>query len=157
MAIAPQHPQARLPGCGLAAYAALLLVIASAGAVGLTVSWYSLITGSEALAPTRMAYGGVVDPAVLAPMRQAGLLTSTELPDAFHAEVPNGTSACAISGGKVLRLSAEGGAQSLALDKVLSITGDATGVTVQGEPTIRCPFRPGEGGESFLRMLQAKK
>ena len=157
MPLAPDHPQQRLPGCGLAAYAGLLLFIASAGAIGVTVSWYSLITGSEALAPTRMAYGGVVDPAVLSPMREAGLLASGELPDAFHAEVPDGSSACAISGSKVLRLSRREGAQSLHLAGIRGIEGDPEGVTVRGEPTIRCPFRPGEGGESFKRMLEAKK
>jgi hypothetical protein len=150
------HPQERLPGCGLAAYAGILLFIGGAGAVGLTFSWYTLVTGSEALAPTRLSYGGVVDPAVLAPMRAAGLLGADEVADAFHAELPDGSSACAIVNGKVVRLSAEG-KQSVDLAGKPTIGGSGAAVSIAGaEGTVVCPFREGEGGEAFLRMLQSR-
>ena len=99
----------------------------------------------------------MVDPSVLRPMRDAGLLTETEVPDAFHAEIGDGSQACGISSGRVVRLSAEAGAQSVALSSMTCVVGTAFAVTDHGEPTITCRFREGEGGESFLRMLQAKE
>lgn len=157
MALPADHPQQKLPGCGLGAYVFLLLFIASAGAIGVVVSWYSLITGSEATAQTRLAYGGLIDPAILRPMREAGLLGETEVADAFHAELPNGANACAISGGKLLRLSQDKGAQSMPLASILHSELTEAGVTITGEIVIECAFRPGEGGESFQRMLSARK
>ncbi len=149
-------PRERLPGCGLAAYVTVLGLIFSVGVVGVVVSWGSLFAGSSATAPTRLSYGGVVDPAVLRPMRDAGLVAEGEVPDAFHAEVLTGHYACAISGGEVLRLSQDGG-QSISLAEIESVTTDGRDVVVVGPgDTIRCPFGEGEGGDSFARMLQAR-
>ena len=151
-----QHPRERLPGCGLAAYVGLLLFIGSAGAIGLVLSWGTLITGSEALAPTRLSYGGVIDPAILRPMRNAKLIAENEVPDAFHAETPDGQAACAISGGEVLRLS-PAGAQSVPLAEVTAVAMVGTNVHVESaRGAITCIFREGEGGDSFLRMLERR-
>lgn len=150
------HPRERLPGCGLAAYVALLFFIGSAGAVGVVLSWGTLITGSEALAPTRLSYGGVIDPAVLRPMRNAKLVAENEVPDAFHAETPDGAAACAISGGQVHRLSPDG-AQSIPLVAVQSVGMVGENVKIVGpDEQITCIFREGEGGDSFLRMLERR-
>ncbi|MBM4392152.1 MAG: hypothetical protein FJ090_13605 [Deltaproteobacteria bacterium] len=152
----PPHPRDRIPGCGLAAYVVLLFFIGSAGAVGVVLSWGTLITGSEALAPTRLSYGGVIDPAVLHPMRNAKLIAENEVPDAFHAETPDGAAACAISSGKVLRLSSSG-AQSIALGDVQSVGMVGENVRIAGSASeITCVFREGEGGDSFLRMLERR-
>ncbi len=134
----------------------MLFFIGSAGAVGVVLSWGTLITGSEALAPTRLSYGGVIDPAVLRPMRNAKLIAENEVPDAFHAETPDGAAACAISSGKVLRLS-PGGAQAIPLDAVQSVGMVEQNVRIVGATDeITCIFREGEGGDSFLRMLERR-
>ena len=150
------HPQNTLPGCGLAAYAGLILLIAAAGAVGMTISWYSLVAGSQELSPLRTSYGGVVDPAVLGPLRAAGLLATDELPDAFHAERADGGAACAISGPHLVRLSAAG-AQSVDLVAITSVEGTESSVTVVSpSTTIVCEFGPGEGAGSFKAMLERR-
>ncbi|MFN7142161.1 MAG: hypothetical protein ACK4YP_00170 [Myxococcota bacterium] len=144
----------RLPGCGIAAFVGVLFVIFSLGVTGIVFSWYSMLTSGGELAPQKVSYGGVIDARMLKPMREAGLLGANEIPDLFHAENIGGTEACAVSSGKLLRLDAEDGAQSLPLASVTSVTGDETQVTVTGEITITCPFRPGEGAEKFRRMLE---
>ncbi len=157
MALPPDHPHQQLPGCGLAAYVGLLLLIASAGMIMMSVSWYSIVAGGSALSPLRTSYGGVVDPRVLAPMREAGLLGKDELPDAFHAEAYDGSSACAISQEVLLRLSDEG-AQRLPLAELEGVSGnDSEVVAVGAGVTIRCPFRPGEGAGSFKVMIASVK
>ncbi len=150
------HPQNVLPGCGLAAYVVLLLTIASAGAIGVAISSYSLVAGGSALSPMRTSYGGVVDARVLQPMREAGLLLQDEIPDAFHAESYTGSAGCAISGGRLLRLSSEDGAQAVQLTDLVKVDGGETEVVAETSTvTIRCPFRTGEGAGSFKAMLQA--
>lgn len=155
--VEPEPDPRTLPGCGLAAYVLVLLSIAGVGAVGMSISWYSLVAGSQALSPMRTSYGGVVDPAVLAPMRAAGLLERTEIPDAFHAERMDGEAACAISGTRLLRLSPEAGAQSVLLADITALAGDDASVTITaGATTITCPFGPGEGAPSFKAMLERR-
>ncbi len=152
----PDHPQNVLPGCGLAAYVVLLLTIASAGAIGVAISSYSLVAGGSALSPMRTSYGGVVDSRVLQPMREAGLLLIDEIPDAFHAESYDGSAACAISGDKLLRLSSDAGAQSVLLLDLVRVEGGETEVVAEtATVTIRCPFRTGEGAGSFKAMLKS--
>jgi hypothetical protein len=147
-------PQDRLPGLGLAAYVGLLAMICLAGMIGLTVSTWSLVVGSQHLSPQRVSYGGVVDPAMLAPLREAGLIGPKELPDAFHAETVTGSEACAISGDRVVRLSDAEGAQTLLLADISEVSGGDSGVVIRSATaTISCVFRPGEGGGSFRAML----
>lgn len=155
MPLPPDHPHQQLPGCGLAAYAGLLMLIASAGAVMMGFSYYSLIASGNDLSPMRTAYGGLVDARVLQPMRDAGLLGPEELPDAFHAEAYDGSAACAISQDVLLRLSDQG-AQRLPLAELEGATGDETEVIAVGAGvTIRCAFRPGEGAGSFKVMVES--
>jgi hypothetical protein len=151
----PEEPSPRdLPGLGLAAYVGLLGVICAAGVIGVSVAWYSVIAGGQSLSPTRVSYGGVVDPVMLRPLRTAGLLGPTEIPDAYHAEDSNGEAACALAGRRVVRLSAEAGAQSLAFDDIIEVTGGDGGVTIRGPAvTLSCRFSHGEGGASFRAML----
>lgn len=150
-------PSERLPGCGLAAYVGLLLTIGSAGVIGLSFSWYSVVAGGDQLSPTRSSYGGVVDPAVLRPLRESGLLGETEIPDVFHAERLDGAAACAIVGDRLVRISAEHGAQQLRFDEILELTGSEAEVVATGTTaTIACVFGPGEGGGSFKAMLDRR-
>lgn len=151
------EPPQRLPGCGLAAYVCLLLLIGSAGVIGLSISWYSLVAGGQELSPLRSSYGGVVDPAVLAPLRAAGLIAPGEVPDVFHAERFDGEAACAISGKQLVRLSAEHGPQTLPLAEITEVSGtEATVTAVGARLTITCPFGSGEGGGSFKAMLDRR-
>ncbi len=147
----------RLPGCGLAAYVLLLLTIGSAGVIGLSISWYSLVAGGQQLSPLRSSYGGVVDPAVLRPLRDAGLIGGTEIPDVFHAERFDGEAACAIAGQRLVRLSGEHGPQTLPLAEITDVSGSEATVTAVGAGvTITCPFAAGEGGGSFKAMLDRR-
>lgn len=150
-------PSERLPGCGLAAYVGILLTIGSAGVIGLSFSWYSVVAGGDELSPTRTSYGGVVDPAVLAPLRAAGLLGQTEIPDVFHAERLDGEAACAIVGDRLMRVSAEHGAQQLKFSEITELSGsEAEVIAVGTTTTIACLFGPGEGGGSFKVMLERR-
>lgn len=144
-----------MPGCGIGAYVVLLLAIATAGAIGMSISYYSLVAGGQALSPQRTSYGGLVDPGVLAPLRESGLITASEVPDAFHAEQADGSEACAIVGDRLVRLSYGEGNQSLKLADIEELTGTATKVVIRGPSfTITCPFGPDEGAESFRAMLE---
>lgn len=145
----------RLPGCGMAAWVMLLGVFFLIGLTGVLVSTYSLFTAGTQLSPMRLSHGGVIDARMLKPMRAAGLLGPEEIPDAYHAENLAGTAACAISEGRLLRLSEESGPQVVRLTTITDVTGDETQVTVRsGDATITCPFNPGEGAESFKSMLE---
>jgi hypothetical protein len=147
----------RVPGCGLAAFVVLLFCLFSVGMTGILVSTYNMFSSGIELSPQKVSYGGVVDPAVLRPMRDAGLLAEGEVPDIFHAESVMGASACAVSQGKLLRLS-EHGPQSIPLAEITQVEGDETRVTVtSATDNITCLFAPGEGGDRFKRMLENRK
>jgi hypothetical protein len=145
----------RLPGCGIAAFVGVLFTIFSLGVTGIVFSWYSMLTSGGELAPQNLSYGGVIDARMLRPMRDAGLLGPQEIPDAFHAENVSGSAACAVSSGKVLRLSPEAGAQSIPLAAITRVEGTDLLVTVaSAEATIACPFKPGEGADRLKVMLE---
>jgi hypothetical protein len=146
---------AQIPGCGLAAFAFLLFGIFLIGITGVAVSTYSIFTAGEALSPQLLSYGGLVDPSMLAPMRDAGILGPAELPDAYHAEDATGRNACALSQGKLLRI--EGGVgTTMSLDTIADVREEDGAVVVVGEKTVRCPFGEGEGGDRFARMLRSR-
>ncbi|MDP2311772.1 MAG: hypothetical protein Q8P41_02630 [Pseudomonadota bacterium] len=143
----------QLPGCGLAAFAMLLVALFTLGFSGVLFSTYSILQSGNELTPRRLSYGGVVDPSMLRPLQDAGLIGPDEVPDAYHAENIDGTAACAISGGEVVRLSPEG-AQSMPVASITAVTGSDTEVVIQGDTSIVCPFGADEGGERFRRMLE---
>jgi hypothetical protein len=147
-------PYERLPGCGFGVYVLVLAVLCVAGIAGMFFSLWVLHVGGAELAPNRVSYGGVVDPANLQPMREAGLLAADEIPDIFHAEAMGGTPACAVSNGKLLRV--DGGQGSmLPLSALGAVTASEHSFTAAGPPAITCTFLPGEGGDRFARMLGA--
>lgn len=148
----------QLPGCGLAAFAMLLICIFTVGISGVLFSTYSILQSGNELTPRNLSYGGVVDPVMLVPLRDAGLIGPDEIPDAFHAENVPGTEACAISDGKVMRIGAAG-AQSMPIASISSVTGSDTEVVIHGDassggPSLVCHFGPDEGGDRFRRMLE---
>ena len=142
---------ANIPGCGLAAFALLLLCIMAIGLTGVGVLTYSVFTGGEALSPTKFSYGGLVDPSILRPMRDAGLIGPTELPDAFHSENSDGTSACAISSGRLVRVGPDA---QMPLSSIRAIEGTDNEVIAVGDTRITCWFGDDEGGDRFRRMLE---
>lgn len=145
-----------MPGCGLAAYLLILLTIATAGVAGMSIALWSLISGSETNSPFNLAYGGMVEPSLLAPMREAGALGPEEVPEAFHTETLDGSTACALSGGQLIRLE-EGKVTRLALREIAKVEDRPDGVLVQGPVEIFCHFAAGEGGDRFGRMVEAAR
>ncbi|MDP2306812.1 MAG: hypothetical protein Q8P18_12380 [Pseudomonadota bacterium] len=142
-----------LPGCGLAVFAMLLLCIFTVGISGVLFSTYSILQSGNELTPRRLSYGGVVDPAMLVPLRDAGLIGPAEVPDAYHAENVPGTEACAISGGEVMRIGVDGN-KSMPIASITAVTGSDTEVVIHGDTSIVCHFGADEGGERFRRMLE---
>lgn len=145
-----------MPGCGLAAYLVILLTIATAGVAGMSIALWSLIAGSETSSPFNLAYGGMVDPAVLTPMREAGALGPEEIPEAFHMETLDGSTACALSGGQLIRLE-KGTVTRVRLREVQKVEAHPDGVSVKGPVEIYCHFAAGEGGDRFARMVEAAR
>lgn len=149
-------PSERLPGCGFGAYALVLGLIFSAGVCGLGVSSYVIWESGAAASPLNLMYGGSAEPLLLAPMRVAGLLGETEIPDAFHAERIDGSAGCAVAHGALLRLDAEGEKTELPLAELTKVDYTETEVTATGpKGTITCYFNAGEGADRLGRMLQA--
>ncbi len=142
-----------IPGCGFALYAGILFVFFVLGVFGVTMSTLTIFDASRNSSPFNLAYGGSVEPALLLPMRAAGLLGEGEVPDAFHAESLAGDVACAIRGEELLRLGPEGPTR-LPLASITAVEESKEGVRVTGASVIFCAFQEGEGGDRFARMLQ---
>lgn len=151
----PKHPYNILPGCGIAAYVGVLGGIFLLGATGLFFWTWTILQAGDGADPLNVTYGGTTQPFLMEPMRAAGLLGPEEVPDVFHPESYDGTTACAISGGALLRLSPSG-IETLPLAAITSVEGDESRVVAHGTPTVTCYFQPGEGGDRFLRILQAR-
>jgi hypothetical protein len=149
----PDTPR-QVPGCGLAAFALLLFTIFVIGLTGVSISTLSILTAGEQLSPQKLSYGGVVSPQMLAPLRDAGLIGPDEVPDAYHAENVTGSEACAISGGRLLRLGGAAGNQEMPIASITAVESTDDAVEVRGATTIICQFGPDEGAERFANMLR---
>jgi hypothetical protein len=150
-----EQRRAAIPGCGVAVYVALLLSIFVVGIIGLTLATMTILDAGENSSPYDLAYGGSVEPALLYPMEQAGLLAAGEVPDAFHSENLAGDVACAIKGDTFLRLGPEG-AQRFPLAAITAAEEVPEGVRVVGPVTVLCTFQAGEGADRFARMLKPR-
>ena len=64
---------ASMPGCGLAAYMTVLLVVMTFGGTMALMSGLTIVASSEAARPTRLMYGGDVEPYLYNGMRAAKL------------------------------------------------------------------------------------
>ncbi len=160
-----------MPGCGLAAYTALLLTIMTLGGTMMVMSGLTIVSSSEAARPTRLMYGGDVEPYLLNGLRAAELVPVGAVPDAFHAEDWTGMVVCALTSDTVLRLGPEG-AFSLPIAQVSAVEDLPDGVRVVGPwtlgpkgidgrpqtgvpPTeVTCAFEPADGGDRFAKMLR---
>ncbi len=149
-----RRPVPGLPGCGLALFTMLLGVFFCMGVSGHGVTLWAVFSSADALRSSKLVYGGNVDPRTLAPMRDAGGIRQEEVPDAFHAETLDGTRACAISAGQLIRV--EGAeVQRMALAEVQRVEQEEDAVAVYGTSlSIVCAFGPDEGAERFARMVQ---
>lgn len=148
------HRRQNMLGCGLAAYAFVLLGIFAAGVAGLSIATYTLFSAGEAASPMNLSYGGLTSPVFLEPLEAAGLLPAGAAPDAYHAEALDGSVACALYAGELLRLSPEG-AFRMPLSTVSVVEEVPEGVRVVGEREVLCRFNAGEGADRFARMLRA--
>lgn len=146
----------QIPGCGFGLYALILLVFFLLGATGITMSTLTILDASKNASPFNLTYGGNVEPALLVPMRAAGLLAPGEVPDAFHPETVMGDRACAIHQDTLLRLE-DGRATRLPLAQVESVELLPEGVRAVGAgTTIDCHFNEGEGADRFAKMIQPR-
>lgn len=153
--VVARRPAQGLPGCGLAAFVAILAVFFCGGVAGHGVSIWAVVDSADALRSSKLVYGGNVDPRTLTPMRDAGGIGQDEVPDAFHAETMDGTRACALSGGRVVRIEA-GEVSMLSVAEVQRVAEEDGAVALYGATmTIVCPFGPDEGGERFARSIEA--
>ncbi|NOY25528.1 MAG: hypothetical protein GXP62_06610 [Oligoflexia bacterium] len=169
IADADTKPSKKGPGCGLAIYALLLLVICAVGVLGVLLSTWNLIGSSNQVNPLELQSGSDVAARRLTPMRDAGLIGADELPLAWHDESPDmsGTVSCALTMDAVVRLD-KGDARRLAYDEMGSVeTLSGAGgqvvlvhpkkdATDQAATEIACRFNPHEGGNRFLRQVQVE-
>lgn len=159
-----------LPGCGLAAYMTLLLIVMAFGGTMALMSGLTIVASSQSARPTRLMYGGDVEPYLLNGLRSVNLLAPGEIPDAFHAEDWSGMAVCAVTHTHLLRLGAEGALR-------VPFTGISTVEEVQGGVRIHgawqvspntvvqapagpvsevlCAFEPEDGGDRFASLLRA--
>ena len=136
----------QLPGCGVALYSGLLLVFFLLGVAGIVLASMTVFSAGSGASPYVLTYGGNVEPALLEPMRSAGLLGADEVPDAFHAEDLFGTTACALLGDRFLRVGPDG-AFTLPL-AALTASEVEDGVQVTGDGrAVLCQFHPEEGAD----------
>jgi hypothetical protein len=154
------------PGCGLAAYVALLGTFATAGIVGMVLATGQLIQAGASAGPMRYIPGPMVAVWQMEALREAGLVGLTEAPLAFHDESPlrDATTACALMEDRLVRV-AEGEALTLPYGQIAGVElegnpyGDAS-VIARGEagaPTVTCRFGPEEGAERMHRQLLSEK
>lgn len=148
------------PGCGLGAYA---IVLVSMGALSLVVmvgSTLSLLTANPT-GPSELVPGAQVAVWRLQPMRDAGLLQLVEIPLAWHDEsfTMNGTTACGLTKERLIRV-AEGEGTAIPYTGFEAMQAEVTsygGVVakIRGEGAeISCTFGPSEGGDRFITQLE---
>ena len=157
----PQVPT--LPGCGLAAYAGLLMALGLVGIVGMGGATYALLFGGGA-GPSELVAGSQVATWRLEPMWDAGVLRPGDVPGAWHDEsaARDGTTSCALLTDAVVRVEAGVGSRVAYADllEVSIASGDGADVVVVARGAageLRCRFGPGEGGERFTRQLQSEQ
>lgn len=155
-----KHPSQEMPGCGLASYGCLLFIFFMVGVLGLAVSSLSLMQASFEREPFSFSPGNQVKVWRLQPMRDAKLLELTEVPEWYHDESRDGTTACALNKAALLRLDGDDAwtVPFTAIEKVKSQRDGSRMVaivTTKDQENIFCFFEPGEGVERFTRVLES--
>ena len=115
-------------GCGLAAYALILLGVCLVGVLGIVFSTMNLLSQQPAEI-SQLVHGSEVQVWRLQPMREADVLSLTEVPLAWHDESPqrDGTTVCALRPGELVRV-AGGSAERMGFDQITQVKLEA------GEP-----------------------
>lgn len=155
-------------GCGLAAYAILLIGVCVLGLAGMGMATVNLIIAGFHENPRAMQAGTEVPAWRLQPLRDAGVLGPAEVPLSFHDESADlrGVPACAMLADRLIRVNEDGTGRSLpwgqvvGIDQVVGGAGDEV-VIVQAaggdDETIGCRFGPDEGAHKFLRQVQVEQ
>jgi len=151
-------------GCGLAAYAMVLLGVCLVGVAGIILSSMALLT-ADPEGTSQLVHGSEISVWRLQPMRDAGVLDLTEVPKAWHDESPmrDGTEICALRAEGLVQVS-QGTATQLSFARITppTVTENQDGgvhvVATDGSASVTCRFGPKEGGISFFKQLdQARK
>lgn len=151
-----------LPGCGLGAYALLLLALGLTGVVGMVMASLTLMQG-EGSSPSDLLAGTSVPTWRLAPMVKAGALGPGEIPSAWHDEsvVMDGSRACALVPDAVLRVE-DGKGTRLPYAEITDLhsedlpDGSFAVALSSANGTLACRFGKDEGGTRFARQIQAE-
>ena len=151
----------KVPGCGLASYSCLLLIMFLMGLGGLASSSLTLYQASFQREPFSFVPGNQVEVWRLQPMRDAKLLKLTEIPDFYHDESRYGDSACALTSEALLRVD-DGDSWKIPFSDIQSVSyrrdGEievATVVTITDE-RLSCLFASGEGVSRFVREVRSR-
>lgn len=156
------HLATGMQGCGLAAYAALLMVICLTGIIGMVLSTGAILT-QQPESVSKLVHGSQVATWRLQPMRDANLLHLTQVPNAWHDESPmrDGTRSCALIDEGIVILNEV--AITIPYSDVTALRVDPSDdgrhtVVIEGPAgTGGCSFGPGEGGERFVRQINAER
>ena len=153
------HPVYGAPGCGLAGYALLLLLIFCIGMGGIVSATLAMLQPTFSREPFSLVPGKMVEVWRLQPMRDAGLLELTEVPLYYHDESRGGTTACAMVDNALLRLD-DGESWRVPYADIGSVDyhreeGTMVAVvTARNGETLPCFFEPGEGVERFVGRMR---
>jgi len=152
-----------MAGCGMGLYAMILMFICGLGLIGMCSATVALMN-SEPNEARNLVHGSEVQVWRLQPMRDAGLLQLTEVPEAWHDESPrfDGTTSCLITASMVARLENSEPQKLLWSEiietKVTRTEASVMTVTIRGEATsFDCHFGPNEGADRFLRMVETER
>ena len=176
--MSPRHPSGGVPyekiqeapGCGMAAYAVLLMGFLVAGITGMVLATGQLLQAGQEAGPTKLKAGREVAVWQMAPMRDAGLVKVDEIPLAWHDEsrAQDGTAACALMSDRLIQVKDEVGQTipyadigtllySGSPEEGSQVTVIATAAEGATPTTITCGFGPHEGGTRMLRQLEAEQ
>ncbi len=157
----------RAPGCGLAAYAFLLLGISVVGMVGMTLGTIGILYQATETNPRALTSGTEAGAWRLQPLRDAGVLGPDEVPGAYHDESPDlmGSAACALTADRAIRVQ-DGEGRSLAYadmaDIELMVLGSGEEVVLMtarpdtDATDLACRFGPDEGANQLMRQVQVE-
>lgn len=158
-----------LPGCGMAAYAGLLVVFGILGLVGMGSATMTMMQAAEEAGPARLMPGTQVAVWQMKPMRDAKIVGLTEVPLAWHDEsrMRDGTAACALMDDRLIKVEdGQGATMAYAdIDAVDVQDNNVEGHVVTARGTLSdgqagdivCNFAMNEGGPSMGRQLEAER
>ena len=157
-----------LPGCGIAAYALLLMFLGLAGLAGMMGGFMGVLFGGGGTekGPIPLQPGTQTAVWALEPMRTARVVAMDEVPLAFHAENHYATAACALFEDRLVRVD-DGAGFVLPYSGIAAVEAEGTEaegmvVTASGtgadgaEVTVPCSFDGYEGGSKFERQLRSE-